>query len=398
MLTAGHKLVRLFFLPGNQQHRLDTRAAVLHTNKVTAVSLPKKMGEILWNKIRTAKQPVQAAPASGKNAAGGGSAKNAENTTAKGRLTVKTHGRKNHPANPALSPRHKINFRKYISYKTIPAVFKMKKDKIIKFSKIIFLFAAAFLAGRLVAWATAPAASPSVNAQTENWGLSFQQEGKPPVANATFDELKKYNAYYAENTEEKVIYLTFDCGYENGNTTAILDALKKHQVPATFFVVGTYISSSPDLIKRIAEEGHIVGNHTYHHPDMSKISTKESFQKELADVESLYKEITGKEMLKYYRPPQGKYSTDNLKMAQEMGYTTFFWSLAYVDWYQDKQPSKEEAFKKLLGRIHPGAVVLLHSTSSTNAQILDELLTKWEEMGYTFKSLDQLPATQPETA
>ena len=138
------------------------------------------------------------------------------------------------------------------------------------------------------------------------------------------------------------------------------------------------------------KEGHTVGNHTYHHPDMSQISTKEAFEKELSDVETLYKEITGEEMTKYYRPPQGKYSTDNLQMAKELGYHTFFWSLAYVDWYQDDQPSHDEAFDKLLGRIHPGAIVLLHSTSSTNAEILDELLGKWEEMGYTFHGLEEL--------
>ena len=123
---------------------------------------------------------------------------------------------------------------------------------------------------------------------------------------------------------------------------------------------------------------------------MSQISTKEAFAEEVQSVEKMYKETTGQEMVKYYRPPQGKYSENNLKMAQELGYKTFFWSLAYVDWYQDNQPSKEEAFDKLLTRIHPGAIVLLHSTSSTNAAILDELLTKWEEMGYTFNSLDQL--------
>ncbi|RGZ00436.1 delta-lactam-biosynthetic de-N-acetylase [Clostridium sp. AM58-1XD] len=223
-----------------------------------------------------------------------------------------------------------------------------------------------------------------------NWGLSFPVEGQPPVGNATSDYLKQYNAHYVQNTQDKVIYLTFDAGYENGNTAAILDALKKHSVPATFFLVGNYLETSPDLVKRMAAEGHIVANHTYHHPDMSKISTREAFEKELNDLEALYQQTTGQTMKKYYRPPQGKYSEENLKMANDMGYHTFFWSLAYVDWYKDKQPTKEEAFKKLLGRIHPGAVVLLHSTSSTNAQILDELLTKWEEMGYHFASLDDL--------
>ena len=154
--------------------------------------------------------------------------------------------------------------------------------------------------------------------------------------------------------------------------------------------MGTLIREKPELIREIVDAGHTVGNHTMTHPDMSGISTKEAFQKQLEDVEALYKEATGKEMTKFYRPPQGIYSTENLQMAKDLGYHTFFWSLAYVDWYQDKQPSKEEAFEKLLGRIHPGAIVLLHSTSSTNASILDELLTKWKEMGYTFGTLEEL--------
>jgi len=256
---------------------------------------------------------------------------------------------------------------------------------------VLFLFFFAFGAGSLAAELTHRTPASSVPASAEgNWGLSFQTEGKPPTANATADELAKYNACYADMTEEKIIYLTFDAGYENGNTPAILDALKKHQAPAAFFVVGNYLETSPDLVKRMVSEGHIVANHTYHHPDMSKISSKEAFAKELTDLESLYQEITGQEMPKYYRPPQGKYSQSNLQMAKDLGYRTFFWSLAYVDWYQDKQPTREEAFKKLLGRIHPGAVVLLHSTSSTNAEILDELLTKWEEMGYRFRPISDL--------
>lgn len=260
-----------------------------------------------------------------------------------------------------------------------------------KWGKLLFVFAAAFFAGNMAARAVEHFSSESVQtAADSSWGLSFQEDGQPPVANATADELKKFDAYYEQDTEDKVLYLTFDAGYENGNTAPILDALKKHNVPAAFFVVGNFISENPDLIKRMDEEGHIVGNHTYSHPDMSKMSTKEAFSEELGKVETLYKDITGKEMTKYYRPPQGKYSESNLQMAKDMGYKTFFWSLAYVDWYQDDQPSREEAFDKLLNRIHPGAIVLLHSTSSTNAEILDELLTKWEEMGYTFKSLKDI--------
>ena len=238
---------------------------------------------------------------------------------------------------------------------------------------------------------TISCALPDLTLSSEgNWGLSFQEEGKTPVGNASIQELASMDAYYAQDTSEKVLYLTFDAGYENGNTPAILDALKKHQAPATFFVVGNFISENKDLIRRMETEGHIVGNHTMTHPDMSKISTKESFQKELSDVEKIYREITGKEMTKFYRPPQGIYSTQNLSMARELGYHTFFWSLAYVDWYQDNQPDPQEAIAKLTKRIHPGAIVLLHSTSSTNAQILDELLDKWEEMGYSFHSLNEL--------
>lgn len=222
---------------------------------------------------------------------------------------------------------------------------------------------------------------PASSSSEGNWGLSFQEEGVRPVGNATPSELAKYQAAYADETDEKVIYLTFDAGYENGNLPAILDALKNHQAVGTFFVVGNFLETSPELTKRMVAEGHIVGNHTYHHPDMSKISTKEAFEKELNDVKTLFQSITGSEMAHYYRPPQGKYSTSNLEMAKELGYKTFFWSLAYVDWIQDEQPTKEQAFSKLLSRIHPGAVVLLHSTSSTNAAILDELLTKWEKWG-----------------
>ena len=260
--------------------------------------------------------------------------------------------------------------------------------------KLLFLLAGTFIlggqAGKLHSWQKSQAASASLLSESTSWGLSFQKEGERPVGNATINDLGKYHAYYAEDTNEKKIYLTFDAGYENGNTPRILDALKKHQVPATFFVVGNFISDNPDLIRRMVSEGHTVGNHTMTHPDMSGISSKDDFHKQLDGVENLYESVTGEQMTKFYRPPQGIYSTSNLAMAQELGYSTFFWSLAYVDWIQNQQPSREEAFQKLLGRIHPGAIVLLHNTSSTNGLILDDLLTKWEEMGYRFCSLKEL--------
>ena len=226
--------------------------------------------------------------------------------------------------------------------------------------------------------------------ETGSWGLSFQTEGQPPVGPANSAVLARYDAAYLGNTGEQVLYLTFDAGYENGCTAQILDILKKHQVPAAFFLVGNYLEKNPDLVRRMVAEGHTVGNHTMHHPDMSKISDKAAFSKELLELEALFKEITGENMPKYYRPPQGIYSEENLKMAKELGYKTVFWSLAYVDWQNDKQPSADYAMSKLLPRTHNGAVVLLHSTSQTNAQILDELLTKWKAMGYTFATLEEL--------
>lgn len=249
----------------------------------------------------------------------------------------------------------------------------------------------------LIAVVIALAVSVSVFASsalsTGSWGLSFRQEGAPPIGNAGKDQLRQYQAAYIGNTNEKVLYLTFDAGYENGCTVKILDTLKEKQVPAAFFLVGNYIRQSPDLVRRMVAEGHTVGNHTMHHYDMSRLSDKAAFSKELTDLEALYKETVGQELPKFYRPPQGIYSEENLKMAQELGYKTLFWSLAYVDWNNDAQPTREAAFAKLLPRTHNGAVVLLHSTSKTNAEILGELIDKWKEAGYRFGTLEELFAS-----
>lgn len=291
----------------------------------------------------------------------------------------------------------------YINRKSLREFFVQKEIKFTLGFKIVLIFAAAFLLGEaagriggiLKGEDTAEVGNFGGNVQVleqagSNWGLSFQEDGKPPVANVSCGDLAEYNAFYMEETEEKALYLTFDAGYENGNTAAILDALKKHNAPAAFFIVGHYLESSPELVKRMCEEGHIVGNHSFHHPDMSSMSEGE-FQEELSQLETLYQETIGEEMSKFYRPPQGKYSDNNLGIAKKLGYKTIFWSLAYVDWDVNQQPTHEEAMDKLTRRIHPGAIVLLHSTSQTNGEILDELLTKWEEMGYQFKSLEELP-------
>ena len=228
--------------------------------------------------------------------------------------------------------------------------------------------------------------------ETASWGLQFRTEGQPPIGPANSAVLDRYDGAYLGDTSRKVLYLTFDAGYENGCTDQILDVLKKHQVPAAFFLVGNYLEQNADLVRRMVQEGHIVGNHTMHHPDMSKISDMTAFRKELEDLEKLYLQITGQPMPKFYRPPQGNYSEENLQMAKELGYKTVFWSLAYVDWNNNDQPAADYAFSKLLPRTHNGAVILLHSTSRTNAAILDELLTRWKEMGYRFGTLEELYA------
>lgn len=220
-----------------------------------------------------------------------------------------------------------------------------------------------------------------------SWGLSFG--GGIPAGPQSAQKLAELDGAYVDPDGGKVVYLTFDAGYENGYTDEILDILKKQEVPAAFFLVGDYLERNADLVRRMAQEGHIVGNHTATHPDMSKLDF-DGFCRELEQVESLYGEITGQTLPKVYRPPQGVYSEENLKFAQELGYKTVFWSLAYVDWDNEHQPDPDAAVEKLTGRLHEGAVVLLHSTSKTNAEILDRLITQWKNMGYRFAPLTEL--------
>ena len=226
--------------------------------------------------------------------------------------------------------------------------------------------------------------------ETQNWGLSFGESGTQPRGNVPAEEMKPFNAYYMGSADEKVIYLTFDCGYENGYAPMILDTLKEHNVKVTFFVVGPYIKYNEDIVRRMVEEGHNVGNHSYTHPDMSQILTEEGFREEMEGVSDLFEERIGGKMTTFYRPPQGKFNWANLEMANRLGYYTIFWSLAHVDWDVENQPDPAATIEKLNSRIHPGAIVLLHIISKTNAEILDELLTDWENMGYRFGTLNEL--------
>lgn len=224
---------------------------------------------------------------------------------------------------------------------------------------------------------------------TAGWGLSFGTPGTAPAGPVSQQRLAQLGAAYLDPDGGKVLYLTFDAGYENGYTGQILDVLQKQEVPAAFFLVGDYLERNADLVRRMVQEGHIVGNHTRSHPDMRELDAA-AFEAELRGVETLYTDITGQTLPKFYRPPQGLYSEENLKTAQNLGYQTVFWSLAYADWDNSNQPDPDAAVEKLNSRIHDGAVILLHATSKTNAQILERLIAAWKDMGYRFAPLTEL--------
>ncbi len=235
----------------------------------------------------------------------------------------------------------------------------------------------------------------SASAEAMSWYCKREKEHRQPRADANMSYIEKYGGYYVDKNhgdgcEEKVVYLTFDAGYENGNVEKILDVMKKEGVSGAFFVLEHLITANKELVVRMAEEGHTVCNHTCSHKDMTKVGSIEEFRTELTALEDIYKECTGKEMAKYYRPPEGRFDKKTLEWANELGYKTIFWSLAYADWDNNKQPSPEEAMKKLTDNIHNGAVILLHPTSATNAQILGEFIRDLKAEGYRFGTLDEL--------
>lgn len=221
------------------------------------------------------------------------------------------------------------------------------------------------------------------------WGFKKSTDHEIPEIGKYEQMLDKYGAYYVDDSGEKNIYLTFDNGYEQGYTAKILDILKKENVPATFFVTGHYVDSKPDLVKRMVEEGHIVGNHSYHHPDFTIVS-KQTMKKELETLEDAVSEITDQEKMKYLRPPRGMFNKQTLKWANELGYIHVFWSLAFSDWNTGKQKGENFAYEQVMKQIHPGALVLLHTVSSDNAEALPRIINDLKKKGYTFKSLDDL--------
>lgn len=228
------------------------------------------------------------------------------------------------------------------------------------------------------------------------WGLGVNTSHKTPSGEASIGTLAKFDAYYVGNTSRanKRIYLTFDCGYENGNTTAILNTLKKTGVKAAFFVTADFINSAPKLVKRMKREGHLVGNHTVHHPHMAQMSPS-AIKAELRNNEKLMKRKTGYVVDKFWRPPYGEASKRTMKVAQSLGYTTIFWSMAYYDYDPADQPGKDFVVNYFKRHHHPGAITLTHNVSSSNRKALKTVIRNLKKEGYAFASLTELGLKAP---
>ncbi len=240
----------------------------------------------------------------------------------------------------------------------------------------------------LICLLTGSIALAGISRTSISWYTCPTADHSRPPAPAEAPFLEENDAFYLGKDEKKV-YLTFDLGYENENVFTILDALKKHNAPAAFFVLAHEVENGK-AVERLINEGHLICNHTSHHPDMSKLLDKEAFRLELESLEEKYTSKTGEQMAKYYRPPQGVFSEQNLVWARELGYKTVFWSLTWADWDNSNQLPPEKAMDKLMSRLHNGAIILLHPISDTNAKMMDEFLTRLENEGYSFGSLDEL--------
>ncbi len=253
--------------------------------------------------------------------------------------------------------------------------------------KIVFIFCVGLLATALLI--------TNAHAACDHWYIRHSGNGDAPACDARFDYLDLYNAYYMDKRAAKetknapILYLTFDAGYENGNIEKILNVLKDEDVPAAFFVLQNMAYKAPGLLRRMAEEGHMICNHTAHHCDVTQLS-KSEFEAELKEMEKVYDEKIGGCLSPYFRPPEGTFNEQVLEWAQSMGYTTVLWSFAYPDWDNEKQPDPDWAKKKILSNTHDGAIVLLHPNSATNAKILRDLIKEWRNMGYEFGTLDML--------
>jgi peptidoglycan-N-acetylmuramic acid deacetylase len=233
-------------------------------------------------------------------------------------------------------------------------------------------------------------------AQGISWYCKRESNHKQPSLGSDLSFCEGYDVYWCDknhsdiNDSEKVIYLTFDAGYENGNVEKIVDILNDEGVNGAFFILDNLIIKNKALVQKMIDSGHIVANHTLKHKDMTTIKNIEEFKNELESLEKLYYDNFGVKMPRFYRPPEGKFNKNNLIWAKELGYKTVMWSFAYADWDNGKQPSSEYAMKKILDNLHNGEVMLLHPTSATNATIMKELIVELKGRGYRFATVEEL--------
>ena len=237
------------------------------------------------------------------------------------------------------------------------------------------------------------------NPDSYHWYCVHVKDHVQPRADQNLAFVEELNGFYVDHRHEsmedddKVIYLTFDAGYENGNVAKVLDTLREESVPGAFFILGNLIRHDPDLVRRMVEEGHTVGNHTVHHRDMSRASDEELME-ELQALEKSFSELTGKDLAPYYRPPEGTFSKRNLECAKQNGYQTVFWSFAYPDWDNNRQMSPEKAKQIILENVHNGEVMLLHPTSAVNAAILGDVIRELKGQGFRFGRLEELTGSE----
>ena len=221
------------------------------------------------------------------------------------------------------------------------------------------------------------------------WGLKKNLNAPPEVPSSIISLLEKYESYYIGKDTEKVLYLTFDEGYENGYTAKILDVLKEKEVPAAFFITGPYLKKEKELVKRMVEEGHVVGNHTVNHPCLPEVDSVEKISKELSVLDDEFYSEFGKRM-RFLRAPRGEFSERTLAITNDLGYTNVFWSFAYKDWEVNNQRGAEYAYNEIMKGVFDGCILLLHAVSKDNAEVLARVIDDLKKDGYVFKSLENL--------
>lgn len=227
-----------------------------------------------------------------------------------------------------------------------------------------------------------------LNVYAYGFGYRKNPNHQQPDIGKYQQEIEGTDSFYVGNNDEKTLYLTFDAGYDNGNLSKILDVLKEKDVKATFFVTGDFITREKELVQRIVSEGHLVGNHTYHHKKITKLD-RAKIKEELDLLNETYKEVIGTDMPNFFRPPEGEFNRESLLYIKSLGYKTFFWSVAYDDWNTKNQKGVNYAYNKIMDNLHNGAIILLHTVSSDNANVLSKVIDDCIKSGYSFKNLNQ---------